>query len=124
MKHMQRVAFYFSLLLMITLFGCEHLEIRASEAAQHSGKFATVTGKVSSVKTINIGKPNELHFLNFGRPHPQQDFTVVIKGRHKNRFRPVRDYKNQMVKVTGRIGMYKGKPQIRLKAANRLKILK
>lgn len=121
---MQRVALYFSLLLIVTLFGCEHLEIRASEAAQHQGKYATVTGKVSSVKTINIGKSNELHFLNFGKPHPQQDFTVVIRRRHKNRFRPVRDYQNQMVKVTGRIGMHKGKPQIRLRAANRLKILK
>lgn len=109
---------------MLTLWGCEHLVINASEAAQHQGKYVTVTGKVTSVKTINFGKRNELNFLNFGRPHPQQDFTVVIRGRHKNRFRPVRDYKGKMVKVTGRIGMHKGKPQIRLKAANKLKLLK
>ncbi|EAY24894.1 hypothetical protein [Microscilla marina] len=120
---MQRKALYLSWLLIVTLFGCEHLDIKASEAAQHKGKYATVHGKVASVKTINFGKPNELNFLNLGRAHPRQYFTIVIKGRYKNRFRPLRDYKGKKVKVTGRIGVHKGKPQIRLKAANKLKIL-
>ena len=120
---MQRKVIYLSLLLTFTLFGCEHLTLRASEAAQHKNKYATVTGKVSSVKTINFGRPNELHFINLGRPHPNQDFTIVIKGKFKSRFRPLRDYKNKNVRVTGRIGMHRGKPQIRVKAANKLKII-
>lgn len=120
---MQRKTLYLSLLLTLTLFSCEHLTIRASEAAQHKGAYATVTGHVSSVKTINFGSPKELHFINLGRPHPKQYFTIVIKGKYKSRFRPLRDYKNKNISVTGRIGMYKGKPQIRLKAANKLKVI-
>lgn len=118
---MSKKAAYFSIFFLITLWGCEHLVINASEAAQHKGKYATVIGTVANTGHINRGKRNEMLFLNLNRPHPHQDFTIVIRGQHKNRFRPLRDYKGKKVRVTGRIGIYRGKPQIRVKAANKLK---
>lgn len=119
---MRKLIFYTALILVLT--SCEHLVINASEAAQHVGKFATVKGTVASVKSLNMGKPNEVHLLNLNRPHPRQDLTVVINHRYIRRFLPLVEYEGKKVQVMGKIYLYKGKPQIRLKTANRMRVEK
>ncbi|OJJ16441.1 hypothetical protein BKI52_34715 [marine bacterium AO1-C] len=119
---MRRLAFYTAFILLLT--SCEHLVINASEATQHVGKYATVKGKVASVKSLNLGRRNEIHLINLTRPHPNQDFTIAINGRYINRFGPVTNYEGKEIQATGKIYLYKGKPQMKLKAANKLRIIK
>ncbi|HAS43941.1 MAG TPA: hypothetical protein DCS93_25920 [Microscillaceae bacterium] len=118
---MKKLAFYTLLLLLLT--SCEHLVINASEAAQHVGKYATVKGKVASVKSLNLGRSNEIHLINLTRPHPNQDFTIAINGRYINRFGPVTNYEGKTIQATGKIYLYKGKPQMKLKVAKKLRVI-
>ena len=51
--------------------------ITAVEANSHVGETTTVCGKVSGIHTAagSKGKPT---FINFDKPYPSQDFTVMI----------------------------------------------
>lgn len=84
----------------------------AGEAAAHAGEVARVCGTVESASwTRSIeGRPT---FLNLGRPYPDQPFTVVIWGRHRDRFgTPERRYDGRRICVAGRIRTHEGTPQI------------
>jgi len=121
-SNMRKFAFYTVVLLLLA--SCEHLVINASEAAQHVGKFATIKGRVASVKSLNLGQPNEVHLINLNRPHPNQDLTIVINHRYIRRFLPLTEYQGKHVQVMGKIYLYRGKPQIRLKTPNRMRVEK
>lgn len=105
-------------LLLSRVFRPEHertaeVTIHAEEAGTHIGKLAEVCGYVADVRQIDSigGKPT---FVNFGRSHPNQVFTVVIwqRNRVKWQHRPEDLYLNHEVCVTGLIEMHEGTPQI------------
>ena len=52
-------------------------------------------------------------FINFGKPYPNQTFTVVIFKKHLKRFtgEPSETYLGKKICVTGKVRMYKGKPE-------------
>ena len=52
-------------------------------------------------------------YLNFDKPYPENDFTVVVWGRDRGNF-PYKpeDLKDHQACVYGRIDDYRGKPQI------------
>jgi hypothetical protein len=87
--------------------------IPAGEAVHHVGELATVCGHVASAAHITSvkGAPT---FLNLGRPYPDQDFTVVIWESARASFAraPESAFDRKSVCATGRIEMYRGKPQI------------
>jgi hypothetical protein len=87
--------------------------IPAAEAAHHVGELATVCGHVASAAHITSvkGAPT---FLNLGRPYPDQHFTVVIWESARARFErpPERTFDRKSICVTGRIEVYRGRPQI------------
>lgn len=52
-------------------------------------------------------------FIDFGRPHPHQEFTAVIWGLDRGKFDdPQQRYLNKRVCVTGRVRLYRGHPEI------------
>jgi hypothetical protein len=68
--------------LLLALFLCAAQTVRAddvpaSEASSHVGEAATVCGKVTGVHYAanSKGKPT---FINFDKPYPSQDFTIMI----------------------------------------------
>ncbi len=87
--------------------------VPASEASEQVGRTVTVCGTVASASHFDRLK-GEPTFLNFDRPYPDQDFTVVIWGETNSKFdRPPHElFRNKDLCVTGRVEMYKGKPQI------------
>ena len=121
---MRHLTILVTLLNLLLLSSCENQVIKASEADQHIGAYATIQGTVASVKSLHLGKPNEIHLINLTRPYPNQDFTVVIGGRYIRRFGPVTHYEGKEIQATGKIYRYKGKPQVKLKSANKLRIIK
>ena len=61
-------------------------------------------------------------YLNFVEKYPNNPFTAVIFARQFGEFPEIEKYKNKMVEVTGRVSVFKGKPQIILNSPNQLKM--
>jgi hypothetical protein len=76
------------------------------EAAKHVGETATVTGRVDGFH--QSGKGNI--FLNMGGAYPNQAFTAFIPS--AGQFTNAQQYDGKTVSVSGKIQLYKGKPEI------------
>jgi hypothetical protein len=93
--------------------------IPANEVAAHIGEYATVEGVVAKVFTSNKGNT----FLNIGASYPNQTFTGWIPPASPVNKSPILSgLEGKHVKITGRIEIYKGKPEIRINAASQLEI--
>jgi hypothetical protein len=93
--------------------------IPANEVAAHVGQYATVEGVVAKVFTSDKGNT----FLNIGHTYPNQSFTGWIPPASAvNKSPMLSGIEGKHVKITGRIEMYKGKPEIRINAASQLQI--
>lgn len=89
--------------------------ISARDASAHVGEVATVCGVVASTKYASNtnGQPT---FLDFGRAYPNQYFTAVIFGEDRSRFgAPEATYLGSQACVTGKVQMYRGRPEIILR---------
>jgi DNA/RNA endonuclease YhcR with UshA esterase domain len=91
--------------------------IPANEAAAHIGEYATVEGVVAKVFTSKSGNT----FLNIGATYPNQTFTGWIPPASPvNKSSMLSGIEGKHVKITGRIEMYKDKPEIRINAVSQL----
>jgi DNA/RNA endonuclease YhcR with UshA esterase domain len=80
----------------------------ATEAAKHVGETATITDTVDGVH--QSGKGNI--FLNMGGKYPNQAFTAFIPSSSAAQFSNPQQYEGRTVSVSGKISLYKGKPEI------------
>src|SRR5438874_13035747 len=80
----------------------------ATEAAKHVGETATVTDRVDGVH--QSGKGNI--FLNMGGKYPNQAFTAFIPSANAAQFSQPQQYEGRTVVVSGKITLYRGKPEI------------
>jgi DNA/RNA endonuclease YhcR with UshA esterase domain len=78
------------------------------ETPKHVGETAIVTGRVDSFH--QSGKGNI--FLNMGGAYPNQAFTAFIPAASAAQFSQAQQYQGQTVAVSGKITLYKGKPEI------------
>ena len=93
--------------------------IPANEAAAHVGEYAMVEGVVAKVFTSRGGNT----FLNIGAVYPNQTFTGWIPPASPVSKSPLLSgIEGKHVKITGRIEMYKGKPEIRINAAEQIEV--
>ena len=92
--------------------GQDPKKIPSSQAVQHIGERGTVCGNVASSRYVSTsrGRPT---FLNFGKPYPHEEFTVVIWSDDRPKFgQPEETYLHKNICVTGDISSYRGTPQI------------
>ena len=80
----------------------------AVEAAKHVGETATVTDRVDGFHQSAKGNI----FLNMGGKYPNQAFTAFIPSSSSAQFPQPQQYEGQTVAVSGKIALYKGKPEI------------
>jgi DNA/RNA endonuclease YhcR with UshA esterase domain len=80
----------------------------AADAAKHVGETATVTDRVDGVH--QSGKGNI--FLNMGGKYPNQAFTAFIPSGSAGQFSNPQQYEGKTVSVSGKITLYRGKPEI------------
>jgi DNA/RNA endonuclease YhcR with UshA esterase domain len=80
----------------------------ALEAQKHVGETATITDRVDGVH--QSGKGNI--FLNMGGKYPNQAFTAFIPSTSAAQFSQPQQYEGQTVAVSGKITLYRGKPEI------------
>ena len=82
-----------------------------TEAEQHIGQDVTVEGVVTAVSTSRKGNT----FINFGGVYPNQTFTGWIPSGTSLASDPsLQSLQGKKIKVTGRIELYRGKPEIRV----------
>ena len=111
------------LLVLLATWLAASLEARTvtvipdTEAAQHVGQQATVEGTVVAVFTSKNGNT----FLNFGGPYPHQTFTGWIPKASElpDRLTLAR-LEGKKVKITGKIDLYKGRPEIKIVSKDQL----
>ncbi len=87
-------------------------DVPAEDAAHHVGETATVCGVVASGK-YDADLRSQPTFLDFGKPYPDQVFTVVIFGSDRSKFAsPETTLRGKRVCVTGKIQDRSGLPEI------------
>ena len=88
----------------------------------YEGKTITVCSKVQS--TFLTKGVKKTTYINFGKPYPNTTFTAVIfEGDLPNfKYTPSEYLKDKQVCLTGKITIYKGKPQMIISKEEQIKI--
>lgn len=94
------------------------ITISPLEANDYVGKVVTVQGFVAEVN-----KREKVAYLNFVENFPENPFTGVIFESKFEEFGDLEVYRNRQVELTGRVTIYKGKPQIILEDKSQVRIL-
>ena len=87
-----------------------------SDAAKHVGETVSVRGLVAGVYT---SKSNTT-FLNFGKAYPHHTFSAVIFSSASGRFKDPQKWDGYVITVTGKIKLYKGKPEMVLESPSQV----
>ena len=109
---MKKIRFTF-LLILVSTFSFAQQEIKIEDAAKHEGDSVTICTKIFGARYFeNSNRAPTL--LNAGAKYPDALLTVVIFGDSRANFKnkPEEFYTDKNVCVTGRIVMFKGKPEI------------
>ena len=85
------------------------------EATEYIGKTVTVKGFVA-----DIYQSEKVAYLNFVEKFPKNPFTAVIFASKFSDFPDIVKYRNKDVEVTGRVSMYRDKPQIILNSPKQI----
>ncbi len=89
--------------------------IRDSEAVSHVGQTVTVEA-TASVHVTRSGTT----FLNFGAAYPKQTFTAVIFSSAVSQFPNPQQWEGKRVRVSGKVRLYRGRPEIILESTSQL----
>ena len=100
------------LLLFISGFTHAQINIKLEDVSRHIGDSVTVCGIVKEMRYFEKSK-NKPTFLNIGARYPYQPLTVVIWENVRTLFTgKVEDLQGKFICITGRIILYKEKPEI------------
>jgi hypothetical protein len=102
---------FFILFLLISTFSFAQEDVTLENIASFEGKTVTLCETITG--TFQTKTESKVTYLNFGKSFPNHAFTVVIfkKDLENFSFDPM-TLKNKKICVTGKVGIYKGKPQI------------
>jgi len=109
------------LLLAPTVFAADTLDPAA--AAAHVGEEATVCGEVTGAK-FSSHRKRKPTFIDFGPPHPNQLFTALIWGEHRDKFNYVPEsLLGKTICVSGTITEHKGKAEIKVSDPSQIRVV-
>jgi DNA/RNA endonuclease YhcR with UshA esterase domain len=91
--------------------------IADADAARYVGQTVTVEGVVVQV---SHSRKSNTTFLNFGGRYPNHTFNAVIFASVAGRFPAADQWEGRRVRVTGRVRMYQGKPEVVLDQPSQL----
>lgn len=96
----------------------EQVSVSSADAAEFAGDSLTVTGFVA-----DVFENDKVTYLNFDRKFPRSTFTCAIFSGSREKFGNIPAYKGRKVQVTGKITMYRKKPQMILWNESQIKII-
>jgi hypothetical protein len=105
-----------------TLSVYSQTQIKLEDAKNHIGDSVTVCGKVYSARFVS-NATNEPTFLNLGAKYPDQLLTIVIWSDVRKQFKgnPEDIFLNKEICVTGKVELFRDKPQIVIKKLGGIK---
>jgi hypothetical protein len=114
-----------SAFLLACFFVSAQKEIKAEDIAKHVGDSVKVCGKIFTTRYFE-NAPNSPTLLNVDGAYPNQIFTIVIYSdvRKEMGGSPEVEYKEKKVCITGKVDLYRNKPQIVLHSASQLTVQK
>jgi hypothetical protein len=89
-----------------------------ADAKNHIGEFASVVGIVEQVASSKKGT----QFLDFDGKYPDEPFAAVVFASDVAAVGDVKKYESRRVIVTGKITLYRGRPEIIVREPEALKI--
>ena len=109
---MKKILFSF-LIIVVSVSAFAQQEINITDVAKHEGDSVTICTKIFGGRYFENGKGAPT-LLNAGAQYPDAPLTIVIFGENRIAFtnKPEEYYVTKNVCVTGRITLFKGKPQI------------
>ena len=118
---MQKIIYVLTSSFIFAL-GASSQTITPKDAVKYIGQTVTVCGKIYGGKYLDAVK-NKPTFLNMGAAYPNELLTIVIwsDSRKDFSYAPEEKLKNKTVCVTGKVEMYKGKPQIEADKESQIK---
>jgi len=119
-----KTPFVLTLLLFISSFSFAQTIIKLEDVSKHIGDSVTVCGNVSGVRFLETAK-NTPTFINLGQAFPNHTLTIVIWSDVRKQFETAPEvlFKDKEVCVTGRIELFREKPQIVLRRKEDMKEL-
>jgi hypothetical protein len=94
------------------IFAQDTVRLLAHEASGHLGEFAQVCGVIASARYARSSNGGPT-YLNFDKPYPDNDFTVIVWRRDRKNFPSEPELLlHHKACVSGKIESYQGKPQI------------
>jgi DNA/RNA endonuclease YhcR with UshA esterase domain len=118
---MKRIYF---ILYALIIFGTAkgQVSIKLEESGQHIGDSVTICALVADMRYFENSK-NQPTFLNIGDSYPNQKLTVVIWGSVKIKFKePIENLKGKQICITGRIILFKERPEIVIDSPDQIKV--
>jgi len=113
MKNIITICFCF-----LSLSALAQKEIKINEAKEHLGEVSKICTKIYGGRYF---EKDSLTLLNAGAPYPQSPLTVVIRGSARGQFnKPESYYNGAEVCITGKITLYRDKPQIEVTLKNQI----
>ena len=103
------------LFVTIGLYASAQQQIKIEDAAQHEGDSVTICSKVYGGRYMS-NSASAITLLNVGGLYPNALLTILIKPNNRAAFtnKPEEFYVGKDVCITGKIIMFKGKPEIEL----------
>ncbi len=94
------------------------INIDSKDIPKYMNKLVITNGRITNTKVI---EGNDITLLQGGI---NQDFTILIEGKNRNKFDlPETYYKGKQIKVTGRVTEYNGKPVILITDPNQIQLI-
>lgn len=113
--------FVLAVLSFFASAGYSQITIKAEDIGKHVGDSVKICAKVYGVKYLENAK-NSPTFVNVGGAFPNQLFTIVIWNDVRKQFEkaPEELLNNKEICVTGKVEMFKDRPQIVLKGKEQI----
>lgn len=93
-------------------------EINVDDAKNHEGDSVKICTKIYGGRYF---ERDSLTLLNAGGIYPDAPLTVVIRAAARKEFnKPEEDFKGEAVCISGKIEMYKGKPEIEITSKDQI----
>ena len=101
--------------LIISNYSLSQKKITTAEALNNIGNVVTICDKIIDATYLE-NSPSKLTLLNVGGVYPNQKLTIVINGESRANFppRPEIFYLNKTICVTGKLVLFRDKPQIQI----------
>lgn len=108
MKYLLLLGFF-----LLSQVSYSQIDIKLEDVARHIGDSVKVCGKVMGMRFLekSNGQPT---FINMGKAYPDQLLTIMVWGIVRQRFKGTLEelFNDKEICVTGKVELYKGKPQI------------